>query len=650
MSSREIKNNNNNTNTNDNKYNRYIPSKEIKDNTNTSDKKFVRYVSSKEFKDNNNENKYVRNLPSKDLKDNKYLRNAQNDNVNDKQQMASKETKENTTEKRYVRYYNKRNENKKEDNLKKENENNEKKSYYQSKISQIKNKIKESNQNESKNIFLMKNFFKIFINKINKREAEYNKWFKRNCDNNNDVSKKKIYTNYLYYYPVVRKSNKTQLMPYDEWFNRNCEKGENVLKKKKKEEKKIVILNKLQNIINNDKQNMKVINKELNKLKNEDQKEVLQNLRSSINDKLKKEEITNLIDIYDKKQKENEKNKLIQNAKDKETKKQLTNFLTLWDNSLPQKEKEKLFDELNKLFKSNKKKEIIEELNKLNPNDKNEAINYLREKNKNRNNEIDEIKNLSEKEKKLNILASILGGKKDKETSRKEKLKKIADILLNLDAKTKKQCVNYMKNTAEDNDEKNEELNSIMGHLPPENEENFDLENDEDYSYSSSSSYDRYLDTASRLNTEENIKELKSGLVEDDVGEFKLLDDDLFDIVNEIQNAEDNPKKILDEDEFKDAADNLMVNLYENKNDDFAENEEDLNEIVSSLNTMNQKDQIKAVDILKQNADDEKKKQIFSRFRDKVRKVMNAKKFFKEIIDKKNKEDEKLSQLADDFF
>lgn len=37
----------------------------------------------------------------------------------------------------------------------------------------------------------MKNFFKIFIKKINKREDEYNKWFKRNCDNNNDVSKKK---------------------------------------------------------------------------------------------------------------------------------------------------------------------------------------------------------------------------------------------------------------------------------------------------------------------------------------------------------------------------------------------------------------------------------------------------------------------------
>ena len=92
---------------------------------------------------------------------------------------------------------------------------------------------------------------------------------------NNDVSKKKIYTNYLYYYPVVRKSNKIQLMPYDEWFNRNCEKGENVLKKKKKEQKKIVILNKLQNIINNDKEDIKVINKELKKLNNEDQKDVL---------------------------------------------------------------------------------------------------------------------------------------------------------------------------------------------------------------------------------------------------------------------------------------------------------------------------------------------------------------------------------------
>lgn len=63
-------------------------------------------------------------------------------------------------------------------------------------------------------------------------------------------------------------------------------------------------------------------------------------------------------------------------------------------------------------------------MNKLNANDKNEAINYLKENNKNKNNDIDEINSLSEKQKKLNVLASILGGKKDKETSRKRKIKK----------------------------------------------------------------------------------------------------------------------------------------------------------------------------------------------------------------------------------
>jgi hypothetical protein len=99
---------------------------------------------------------------------------------------------------------------KKKDNLKKENDDNNKKTTYQTIISQIKSKNNQNNQKEPKNIFLMKNFFKIFIKKINKREDEYNKWFKRNCDNNNDVSKKKIYTNYLYYYPVVRKNNKIQ--------------------------------------------------------------------------------------------------------------------------------------------------------------------------------------------------------------------------------------------------------------------------------------------------------------------------------------------------------------------------------------------------------------------------------------------------------
>ena len=60
-------------------------------------------------------------------------------------------------------------------------------------------------------MFLLKNYFKKFKNKAAKskeeqRESEYVKWFKRNCDNNNDVSKKSFVNiyKYLYFDPKLR--------------------------------------------------------------------------------------------------------------------------------------------------------------------------------------------------------------------------------------------------------------------------------------------------------------------------------------------------------------------------------------------------------------------------------------------------------------
>jgi len=248
-------------------------------------------------------------------------------------------------------------------------------------------------------------------------------------------------------------------------------------------------------------------------------------------------------------------------------------------------------------------------------------------------------------------LVNILGGKKDNKSTKKEKLNKIADILLNLDKKTKKECVNYMKDTAEDDEEKNDDLNDIMGNITYESkEESFELENDEDYSYSnSSSSFSKYLESNSRLNTDE-FKNSNDLALSTEAGEFQLLDDDIFDIVNEIQNSEENPKKMLAEDEFKDMADNLIENLYENKNDDFAENEDDLNDIISSLNVMNHEDKKKTVDLLKQNADDENKKKIFSKLKNKMRNTIYTKKLIKDILDNNNKEEEKLDNIANSIF
>ena len=107
-------------------------------------------------------------------------------------------------------------------------------------------------------------------------------------------------------------------------------------------------------------------------------------------------------------------------------------------------------------------------------------------------------------------------------------------------------------------------------------------------------------------------KDNDSILINEEAEEFKLLDDDIFDIVNEIQNTEEDEKKKLDEDEFKDLADNMINRLYKSncEENDFAENEDELKTIINSLNTMNKDDIRKTMGILKEKADDDSKKKI----------------------------------------
>ena len=482
-------------------------------------------------------------------------------------------------------------------------------------------KIEIKPKEDFEKMFLLKNYFKIFRNKVAKcreepGESEYEKWFKRNCDNNNDVSKKNIVNKYLYF-PLKFNNDKDILeqMPYDEWFNRNCEKSENIMKKRKKEGEKKILFNKLQNILDKEDKSQNKISNELNKLNNEEQKEILKDLRKSAINPTKKEKLDNLISIYDKKEKEGEKLKLIKSAKDKETKQLLEKLVNLWenDNTLPTNEKKIKFENLNRSFKNNKKNELIDELNNLDKNDKIEAIDYLKTKNKEKEKEIEQINILSDEQKKIDALVNILGGKSENKKDKKNSLKKIVDILLNLDKNTKNDCVNYMKNTAQEDEKKNDDLFSIINELPEEEKDdynNFDMDKN-NYSYSFSTSYEKLFDNMSRQNTEE-IRETKDinqekknnsgNIINENDDDFKLLDDDIFDIVNEIQNTEENPKKRLDEEEFKDVADNMIFCLYDNhqdEDDDFTENDEEIKAIINSLNNMNKEDRIKTVDILK---------------------------------------------------
>ena len=122
------------------------------------------------------------------------------------------------------------------------------------------------------------------------RNTQYARWFKRNCDNNNDVSKKKVNTVNIYNNRRTRNyKDKVQQMPYEEWFNRNCEKNENVIKRQKEESERKSLLNKLQDILNNENGKVDTLNNEINKFNNEEQKDILNELKNSINYKLKKQ-------------------------------------------------------------------------------------------------------------------------------------------------------------------------------------------------------------------------------------------------------------------------------------------------------------------------------------------------------------------------
>ena len=173
-----------------------------------------------------------------------------------------------------------------------------------------------------------------------------------------------------------------------------------------------------------------------------------------------------------------------------------------------------------------------------------------------------------------------------------------------------------MKYSAQDDEKKNNDLLSIINELPSEEREdydNFDLDKN-NYSYSYSNSFENYFERTSRKDTED-IKEKKSTdinkLIESDNDfdeDFKILDDDILDILNEIQNTEENPTKKLDEDEFHDVAGNMITIFYEsNPNHDDDEND-DIKIIINSLNNMNKEDRIKTVDLLEQNADNDEKK------------------------------------------
>ena len=124
---------------------------------------------------------------------------------------------------------------------------------------------------------------------------------------------------------------------------------------------------------------------------------------------------------------------------------------------------------------------------------------------------------------------------------------------------------------------------------------------------------------------------------------------DIFDIINGIENLDDNQKKCLRAQDIKLMAENIGVKLYHSGNNDSLENDVDLKNIVNILNNMKQSDKDKAINILREKADDENKKKQFDVLQEQITKDEGLKHFIKNIIDKQTKEEKKLDNVVEDL-
>ena len=526
-------------------------------------------------------------------------------------------------------------------------------------------KIENTNQNiekkiddKSMKIFLLKNYFRIFKNRIKDIKSNYEKWFEKHCEKENNKNKsknrkqeEKINNNLInYLYPKIEYENDiNKMMPYDEWFNRNCEKSENLLKNNEEERIKKNLINNLKKIILDEKgknDKIKLINEEMDKYDNNKKKEIIKNLKFNLKDYLNQKQLNEMREICNNIEKELNKKELINYAQDDLSKNKIENLINLWEDEdkilLTPDEKNKKIEEISNLFQNGEKNKLIDELSKLNKKDKLEIIENLKNKDTSKSKEIDELNKLSEMKDKLENLIKILNGNNEETKEKINNNEKIKDILLALDKNTKNKCIDYMKIKSNEDEGKKNDLISIINSLPEEEKEekenskyNKDIFN---YSFANYNSFDK-------INEDEiNIEQEKEEEKEKEKENQKELDDDLFDIVNGIENDEE--KKRLSEDEFKEVSNNIIFNLYENEED---LDDKELSEVVNLINDLDNNDKEKAIEILKEKADNDKKKMIFSKLLKKIKLLRNSIKILKNAINQKKKEKKPDEIILDDL-
>ena len=557
----------------------------------------------------------------------------------------------------------------------------------------------------------------------------------------NDENSPTRINNYIERMKKIKDSH--EQMPYDEWFNKHCEKPSISSKSfilpfeqkyipnkdNKKEEESLICLKDIlepkgasdDNLTNEEKEKnknssynekeMKYIYNFINGLKNNKQKKkTLSTLKNIVDNEVKRNQINKLNNFIERKMKKEGINKIIEKSKNPKKKEILNNIVDLWDSKNEKEEKEffdnvehhtlelmpkeeqkkKINDMFNEKENINEDKQksinkLVDIMNKFDKERKHEILEYLRENNKTPNKEeklttLNDILTNKEKEKGL---IKIFGGNNIKENKdkkqNKERISQIIDNLNVLDNASKSNILKYMKDTAEDNEEKNKDLDVILNNVKLE-EDNNNSFNSSVYAYDGSyiegMKYDkmRYSSDLSD-NRDENEKALsvtEASLREEEINiddlnysnsDLKSIDnlsvfnndDELIDAVNDIEEEKKSPKKKLDNDEFNFVINGMLDDLLqnkdiqkvedkekkENKEEKEKEEKEKIDNAVNSIKQLNKDDQVKVIYTLNNISDnDEKKKKIVNNLHNNLKKYWNTQKLIKDILDKQKKEEQ----------
>ena len=542
---------------------------------------------------------------------------------------------------------------------------------------------------------------------------KYVSWFYRNCNDNNipQLNNQNNFNDFIEKNEIDtminlinKQKNLVEEMPYDEWFNRHCVKriGEkkyefiraNTVKIPDNVLKILKSLEKIQKQKTDKDNNLyteteyKTIEEAVNKLPINEQKIAVITLTNNENNEEKKKQLNKLHGMVENNLKTECINKVIERYNNQEKKEKLKNLVNLWNqepkipkdtlinnedfNKMEEKEKTEHLKKINTLFndkdyktKDSSKNILINHLQNLDNKNQEEAILYLKKNNntKTKENEINKIKSMVTCNKRKLFLSKLLGGsfnntfsENNENNNENERIKKIISLFGELDDGAKTNMLKYMKDTTGNNDSKTKDLEEIIQNLTP-----IKLKKDSVISINDDSKVipDYSLEQITfELNPNEYSEsedskkaEYFNSISEDiPVSDDNIFDtDELYDIVAEVENEENNNKKQLADDEFSNVVDELKTNLYiENDNSKMKkkmeEEEEILNKVENKLRALNKKDQTRAMDIIKKYADNKKKKEIFDKFEKKIKKLNGLRNMVKNFLDslKKEQNDQQL--------